>query len=1056
MKKTLLLCLFVLVFTASPSLFGQAASAAIKGTVLDASGAVVPGAAVVITNASTGFERKLTTNDAGIFSATDLQPAAGYKVTVTKPGFSNYALKEFNLVVGQEAAFTVGLTVATAGTQIEVTAEVPLVETTKTDVSQVVDNYQILNLPINGRRVDSFVLLTPGVTNDAAFGLLTFRGNPGGNTFLTDGIDTTNNFYDENAGRTRSYNISQDAVQEFQVVSSNFLPEYGRASGGVVNTITKSGTNDIHGTLYWFFRNRTLNATDPTANGVNPPEWRHQAGASVGGPIKKNKLFYFFNGELQRRQNPIISSNISSTLFDLNGNPTGFSDPVTGCGGSSFTTKASAAQCSAALAFTEGRVKPQLIPRKVDENLMFGKIDYQLNDRNRFTTELNYLDFRSPNGIQTQGALTTGAAIGNNADTNVFDRTVKAGLTTIVGSTAVNEARFGVFKDRQYDPASDFLLPSTGPASITISSGSLSNIGYATSYPRLHPSETRFQLSDTYAWTINRHTVKVGVDWSTTEDYDRQLSNQFGTYTYPNINAFALDFSGGGTGKNWSSFSQKFGNPLWDGRVDDVTFFAQDEIHVTPKLVISPGLRFEHSSLPQPSPLASQALIDWPQTSQLNYKPSNVAPRIGIAYSWDRKTVFRVGYGMFYNRYITQIVDGLALANGSYQPSYTLQANVAAQLAAGPVFPFNLSSVPNVTGSASLAFSTKDFRNSYSEQAQASIQREISRNTSLTVSYIWSRGLHIVSGYNANIAGPTASYTYAVLDASNNQVGSYTAPLYTRSALINPNYGTVMAVNSVANSWYNGMTVQLVHRYSGWLSGTVNYTWSHAIDDNLGGAAGNFPVSNGVLFAPSQPPSYVNNDFASEKGTAATDQRHKLAISAILSPTFTHGSSWVERNAINGWQLAFISTFASSFAGDSVIGGISSSTLPTIAGQTLFATSTINGLGGSTRVPFQPISNLNAGPTYRTDARITKSFTVWERVKVQLAFEAANVFNHLIVSGAAPLNNQQYTLTKPTTGPFAGQSVIVPFAKYEQLLQTQAPPDGTTARRAQASVRISF
>ncbi|HEY1859341.1 MAG TPA: carboxypeptidase regulatory-like domain-containing protein, partial [Gemmataceae bacterium] len=359
--------------------YGQTATSAINGTVQDQTGAVVPSAAVVIANSSKGIERKLETNAAGIFNAPALVPAPGYSLTVTKAGFAKYEIKDINLAVGQAVDLNIALGVAATGTEVSVTAEAPLVEGTKTDVSSLVDSNQLLNLPINGRRVDSFVLLSPGVTNDAAFGLLTFRGNAGGNTFLTDGIDTTNTYYDENAGRTRSYNISQDAVQEFQVVTSNFLPEYGRASGGVVNTITRSGTNELHGSLYWFFRNRTLSATDPTALGVNPPEWRHQAGASVGGPIKKDKVFYFFNGELQRRQDPIVSSNISSTLFDAKGNPTGAINSSTGCGGTSYTTAASAAQCTAAINYLQSRAEPQLVPRKVDENLLFGKIDYQIN-----------------------------------------------------------------------------------------------------------------------------------------------------------------------------------------------------------------------------------------------------------------------------------------------------------------------------------------------------------------------------------------------------------------------------------------------------------------------------------------------------------------------------------------------------------------------------------------------------------------------------------------------------------------------------------------------------
>jgi hypothetical protein len=1045
---------------AAGSLFGQTATSSIDGTVQDQSGASVPGASVVIANPSLGIERKLETTGAGLFTAPQLQPAPGYSVTITKPGFSKYEVKDITLQVGQAMQINAALGVASTGSEVVVTADAPVVEATKTDVSAVVDNNQILNLPINGRRVDSFVLLTPGVSNDASFGLLTFRGNPGGNSFLTDGVDTTNTFYDENAGRTRSYNISQDAVQEFQVVTSNFLPEYGRASGGIVNTITKSGTNAYHGSAYWFFRNRTLSATDPTANGINPPDWRHQAGVTVGGPIKKDKLFFFFSGELQRRDNPILSSNISSTLFNAFGQPSGAVDPATGCGGSSFAVKASATQCQTAIAYLLTRVAPQLVPRTVDENLLFGKVDYQINDRNRLTTEMNYLDFRSPNGIQTQGVLTNGNAIGNNADTNVFDRTEKIGLTTIVTANSVNELRFGIFKDRQYDPASPSLFPAaTGPASYSISTGSLSNIGVATAYPRLHPSELRFQLADSFSYTLGRHALKFGVDWAHTEDYDRQLSNQYGTYVYANINAFALDFSHPVNGKNWTTYSQKFGNPLWDGNTQDFAFYAQDEFHITPKLTISPGFRVEHTSLPQPSPLASQALLDFPQTATLNYKPTNIAPRIGIAYAFDKKTVFRAGYGMFYNRYITQIIDGLALANGSYQPNYTLQSNVAAQLAAGPVFPTPLATVPNVTGSASIAYTTKDFKNSYSEQWQASVQREIAKNTSLTVSYVGSRALHIVTGYNANLSAPTQSYTYAILNSANvnsaTQVGAYTTPIYTRAQEINPNYGTVMAVNSNANAWYNGLIVGVDHRYSSWFQGSAGYTWSHAIDDNIGGAAGAFPISNGVLFAPSQPPSYANNDFASEKGTSATDQRHKFIITAILNPKFTNGTSWMARNLVNGWQLSLISTFASSFAITQTIGGVSASTLPSIPG-TVFSTSTINGLGGSTRVPFEPVDGLDIGPTYRTDARLAHTFSVTERIKVQLAFEAQNVFNHLIISGSGPINQQQYSLVKAASGPFTGQSVLVPFANYGQLLQTQAPPDGTTARRAQASLRITF
>jgi hypothetical protein len=333
------------------------------------------------------------------------------------------------------------------------------------------------------------------------------------------------------------------------------------------------------------------------------------------------------------------------------------------------------------------------------------------------------------------------------------------------------------------------------------------------------------------------------------------------------------------------------------------------------------------------------------------------------------------------------------------------------------------------------------------------VQRELARGTSLTVSYIWSRGIHIATAYNANLATPTQTYNYLIDDAAGNQVGSFTVPVYTRSLLINPNYNGVYAMSSNANSWYNGLVVSVSRRCTSWFEGSVNYTWSHSIDDNVGGAAG-ASGSSGILFAQTAATSFYNNDFASEKGSSATDQRHKLIVTGIVSPRFTNGNSWADRTIVNGWQLSFVSTAASSFPINSVIGGVSSTTLPTIAGQTFFATSTINGLGGfnAQRVPFQPVGNLDVPPTYRTDARLAKIFSVNERLKIQLAFEAQNIFNHLIVAGASPLQEQEYALTKNQ----AAQSVLVPFANYKQLLATQAPPDGTTARRAQASLRITF
>src|ERR1019366_8296036 len=305
MRLKFAVLLVLLVFVAAP-VFAQAGGVAgISGVVRDPSGAVVPAAKVVISSEGRGTIRTLESNDAGVFTAPALTPGPGYQVTVTAAGFAGYEAKGLDLQVGQNLSLNVNLTVATSAITLEITAAAPLVENTKSDISGVVDTRSIQDLPINGRRVDSFVLLTPGVSNDGNYGLLSFRGVAGQNSFLVDGTDTTEQFFNENAGRTRiSSQISQDAVQEFQVVSSNYSAEYGRAMGGIVNTVTKSGTNSVHGTGYWFYRSTAFNARDPFSAYV-PSEKRQQIGGSLGGAIKRDKLFYFINADVTRRNYPM-------------------------------------------------------------------------------------------------------------------------------------------------------------------------------------------------------------------------------------------------------------------------------------------------------------------------------------------------------------------------------------------------------------------------------------------------------------------------------------------------------------------------------------------------------------------------------------------------------------------------------------------------------------------------------------------------------------------------------------------------------------------------------
>ncbi len=304
----------------------------------------------------------------------------------------------------------------------------------------------------------------------------------------------------------------------------------------------------------------------------------------------------------------------------------------------------------------------QLVPRTSDVNLLFGKIDYRPTEKNTFSFSFNYLDFRSPNGIQTQLSLADGSGVGNNADTNVFDRTGRASWTSVISASSVNELRFGYFKDRQYDPASPSLLPATGPVTLTVNG--ISNVGYPNGYPRLNPSETRFQIADTLSWIFGSHSFKYGFDYAHTEDYVNRLANRYGSYTYTTFNAFALDFTGNTTGaRNYTSYSQAFGNPVVDTNLNEVAFFAQDQWRITPKLTITPGLRYEYTRIPQPA----SSNPAFPQTARIPQYNKNIAPRFGFAYAINDKTAFRAGYGLFNNRYTTSTIENFFVANGTYQ-----------------------------------------------------------------------------------------------------------------------------------------------------------------------------------------------------------------------------------------------------------------------------------------------------------------------------------------------------------------------------------------------------
>jgi hypothetical protein len=1012
----------ILLLCSSASLPAQTAAgvAGISGTLRDPSGSPVPNAKVTISSESQGDIRSLTSNDAGVFSAPALVPGSGYRVAVTASGFAVWEVKDMDLPVGRNVDLNVKLQVATANNSVEVTAAAPLIDDTKSDVSTVVSAQQIQDLPINGRRVDSFVLLTPGVSNDATFGLLTFRGVAGNNSFLLDGNDNTEQFYDENAGRTRIQSqVSQDAVQEFQVVSANFSAEYGRAMGGVVNTVTKSGGNIVHGSVFAYLRSTGMDARDPFAS-FNPSEHRDQIGGTVGGAIIKDKLFYFLSTDITRRNFPMVDSEVKAGIVSTTA-------PYTWLG---CTTPATPAQCSAINALL-----PRFfgaIPRTDDNDIYFGRLDYRASDRNTLSASFNFLRWLSPNGIQTGLVSTSGSALNGNGDDAVRVRNGKLTLTSILNSSLVNEARFGWSSDRQADTFDQAEL-GQGLGFLQVSVAGVT-LGPASYLPRVEPNENRYEFADEITWTKGSHSIKFGADIADTNDNTYFISNAFGSYTYQTVTQFAEDYSGATSGRNWQSYSQTFGNPVVNATIREYGIYGQDQWRATGKLTITLGMRYEYSQVPQP-PVTNP---DWPQTGKIHTGPLNLAPRIGVSYKLDDKTVLRGGFGTFYARFLGSLVDNFWTTNGVYQTADSLSSTNSTQLAAGPVFPFALAAPPSgATVSAStIEFAAPNLKTPYSEQATLAVERALSNDSVLTISGVWSHGVNLYDSQDLNAPAPTTTHTYIIDDLNGTQVGTFTTPVYT-GARPNPKYGTVYEVTNGESSWYDGLVATYEKRLSHGMQMLGSYTWSHEIDDGQGAG------SNALFYNSFN--SVYNGNYTFEKGSGTLDQRHRLVYSFSWMPVISHGNDFVSKYLVNHWQIAAITTLASGRPTGSATVRLTDTPV-----TGMLSSSVLDGFsGGNSRVPFLPVDSIYTPASYRADIRLTKVIPMNDRVNLSLAAEAFNISNSWSPTG---MTTQEYTEAKSILTP----SPLGINSTYGIGTGDGGFPDGTQARRLQVSARITF
>ena len=437
---------------------------AIGGTVYDSNGAVVASAKITVRNNGTNAEQSAVTDETGFYRVAKLQPGS-YTVTISQQGFAPYKAEQVIVQVGSITDFSPHLAVGSTTEVVNVTAEAPQINTTSADFAPTLNQTAIENLPINGGRWSSFAILTPGVVSDSnGFGLLSFRGiSVLLNNNTVDGADNNQAFFSEERGRTRAgYSTPQIAVEEFQVNTSNYSSEYGRSAGGVVNTVTKSGTNALHGEVDLFDRDNVFGAMNeftkiatPNPSGgftqvpYKPTDWRKRVAGQIGGPAVKDKLFYSMTFDWYDRNFPGTAVASNASAFFAAPSASQVSQLATNLfGASNPTTNAQALNIyNTDLAGLATMLGP--VARDGEQYIIYPKVDWQIDPKNHLSASFNRMRWESPAGIQTQATNTFGiASFGNDF---VKDTWGVAKLDTFFNANLANELRFQYGRDFEYE-----------------------------------------------------------------------------------------------------------------------------------------------------------------------------------------------------------------------------------------------------------------------------------------------------------------------------------------------------------------------------------------------------------------------------------------------------------------------------------------------------------------------------------------------------------------------------------------------------------------------------
>ena len=1036
----------------------DSATGSIRGSVLDSAGGRIAHASIVVVNVGTGGRYAMSSDAEGGFAFEQLPPG-DYSARAEAQGMSPQLTPPMHVDVGGTSNLEFRLTVAIAQETLTVSAAPTIVETQPSAVSALLDERAVNDFPLNGRRFSDLALFSPGVTQDprsltsATNGDLSFGGIRGfQNTFLVDGSDYNNAFFSQARGRYRApYQFSTEVVQEFRVSSNAYGAEQGRAGGAVINVVTKSGSNHVHGTAFYYLRDSSFGASLPFL-AFKPHNRQQQGGGTFGGPIKRNKIFFFAGFDQH-------IFHVPNVVEFLDGSSRVTPQPSPGSpipGDYEATDQALVFAAASRLSSLAGEY-----PAAQIGNSSYAKLDINLTRRHQLGLRLNTTRYWGSNNVFLDPASPVSYnAISDNGQELVATETANLTLTSALSSRWISHFRAQFSRDQQqsFSNSSDVLVKIP-----TI----LDGIGRSNILPR-QTREHRLHLAETISAEGKRHSLKFGGDGLLTWIYDFFPSQQSGEYLFYPIKVNPFTFEPVEAGMQLTPlrayahevphyYLQNFGSATSHPDTNEYAAFAQDTMRVTNHLAVNLGVRWDLQTFGTTG-LMSNPLF--PPAGRVPFQPYNFAPRAGLAYSLGNKRplVIRGGYGIFFVR-IPQIYNSIIETENGVTDSHVFLSNSNYyDHQVFPSYPNPLVNCPLYAANCNLPSGftqgvTRDisafapnFMTPRVQQSSLTLEKEVADHTTVALSLLNVRGEHLIRALDVNLPEPTP-LSYPIFDPtgltfqnSYYTIDSFSTWQFTKSLTcpwppcINPlarpyaQLGSINEFQSAASSYYNGATLSVNRRIARGAYARLSYTLARAIDDGQDALVAGQPAT-------------VQNSFnpTAERGASVTDQRHRLVAAFSFEPRPFHRGHELLGRFFNDWKASSVINYGSGRPFNATVAGDPNQ----------------DGNGLNDRLPGYR-RNAFTGPDYATaDLRITRMIRFRERYKLNLIAESFNLFNR---------DNRRVAITSngmvASASTFVQNSVKLNLAQYPgyyQLPNNFMKPNASYApRQIQFALKFSF